>query len=280
MLRQALLRRVPATARPCLQRCLSVSSSSGGSGGSSGPVRFGRLAAALPGYVEEYGHGWVPRSHVNSADGYTMGIDAARARKLERRGTLRDGDVEALIDEGFLWEVDEHRWDRVVNALTTFGELHSKAGWLAVPTSFVVPSKAPWHKMCWGMRLGNTVNNIRAQEIAVKDRPERRAWLDSLGFVGDDREHRWTEVVQPALLAYRTEFGDLRVPKSFVVPSKGPWPEACWGMKLGHTVSVIRGQEVFVKDRPERRAWLDSLGFVWSGRNQTPKPSKLARGSK
>ena len=88
MLRQqALLRRVPATARPGLQRCLSVSSSRS----SSGPVQFGRLAAALPGYVEEYGHGWVPRSYVRPADGYAMGIDAARARTLWRKGALRDG---------------------------------------------------------------------------------------------------------------------------------------------------------------------------------------------
>jgi hypothetical protein len=107
---------------------------------------------------------------------------------------------------------------------------------------------------------------IRAQEAFVKDEPERRAWLDSLGFVWDERERRWTEEVQPALLAYREAYGDLRVPQSFVVPSEAPWPEACWGMRLGVTVGVIRGQEVFVKDRPERRAWLDSIGFVWDGR--------------
>ena len=277
MLRHALLRRAPATrpCLPCLQRRLSVSS---GGSSSGGPVRFGQLAAALPGYIEQYGHGWVPRSYVRPADGYTMGIDAERARALWRKGTLRD--VEALIDKGLVREVDGHRWDRTARALTTFGELHSKAGWLAVPKSFVVPSEAPWHKMCWGMKLGHTVLSIRAQECFVKDRPERRKLLDRIGFVWDEREHRWTEEVQPALLAYREEFGDLRVPYRFVVPSKGPWPEACWGMRLGVTVGGIRGKEVFVKDEPDRRAWLDSIGFVWSGRNQTPKPSKLARGSK
>jgi hypothetical protein len=66
---------------------------------------------------------------------------------------------------------------------------------------------------------------------------------------------------------------------NFVVPSKAPWPEACWGMKLGQTVSNIRASEDFVKDEPERRAWLDSLGFVWDGRGRAPhSPSTLARG--
>jgi hypothetical protein len=50
---------------------------------------------------------------------------------------------------------------------------------------------------------------------------------------------------------------------SFVVPSEAPWPEACWEMKLGQTVNVIRAREHFVKDRPERREWLDSIAFVW-----------------
>ena len=275
MLRQALLRRGRTTARPpcclsvrpCLQRLqrrLSVSSSGSG----SGPVQFGRLAAALPGYVKEHGHGWVPRVYVvRDADGYTMGKDAERARSLARKGTLGAVDEGALRDEGLAWEQGEHRWDRVVRALFTFGELHSTAGWLLVPHSFVVPSGAPWHKMCWGMRLGNAVASIRSQEVFVKDRPERREWLDEMRFVWDELEHRWTEQVQPALRAYREANDDLRVPNSFVVPSEAPWPEACWGMNLGETVHGIRLREVFVKDKPERRAWLDDLGFVWRAKS-------------
>ena len=276
MLRQALLRRGRTTARPpcclsvrpCLlrlqrlqrlQRRLSVSS--------SGPVQFGRLAAALPGYVKEHGHGWVPRVYVRAADGYTMGKDAERARSLARKGTLGAVDEGALRDEGLAWEQGEHRWDRVVRALFTFGELHSTAGWLPVLQSFVVPSEAPWHKMCWGMKLGSTVDSIRSQEQFVRDEPERREQLDEMRFVWDELEHRWTEQVQPALRAYREANDDLRVPKSFVVPWEAPWPEACWGMNLGETVSTIRHQEIFVKDKPERRAWLDDLGFVWRAKS-------------
>jgi hypothetical protein len=117
------------------------------------------------------------------------------------------------------------------------------------------------------MKLGGTVSNIRSSEQFVKDRPERRQLLDDMGFVWDDFEHRWAEVALPALHAYLDLNGHLRVPISFVVPEEAPWPESCWGMKLGSTVSDIRSsRERFVKDRPEWRELLDSMGFVWRAR--------------
>ena len=33
------------------------------------------------------------------------------------------------------------------------------------------------------------------------------------------------------------------------LPSEAPWPKEAWGMKLGHRVSHIRHQEIYVKDR-------------------------------
>jgi hypothetical protein len=117
------------------------------------------------------------------------------------------------------------------------------------------------------MWLGQTVSTIRSQDMFVKGKPERREWLDSRGFVWDEFEHRWTEEVQPALLTYLEEYDDLRVPTSFVVPSEEPWPEACWGVKLGYTVANIRHSEDFVKGRPERREWLDGIGFVWRAKS-------------
>jgi hypothetical protein len=41
-------------------------------------------------------------------------------------------------------------------------------------------------------------------------------------------------------------------------------------MKLGRTASDTRAQKSFAKDEPERRAWLDSIGFVWDGRDRAP----------
>ena len=112
------------------------------------------------------------------------------------------------------------------------------------------------------MKLGYRVNHIRHREDFVKDHPERRAELDAIGFVWDDLERRWEEVLA-ALQAYQQVHGDLQVPKAFVVPSEAPWAEEAWGMKLGGRVDNIRHRGDFVREDPDRRAELDALGFRW-----------------
>ena len=110
-----------------------------------------------------------------------MGADAAKARRFARRERLGVADRATLIDAGFEWDYGDHRWAVTTAALQTYLDLH---GDLRVPKGFVVPAKAhQWPEACWGMRLDKTVRNIRSQEIFVKDRPERREWLDSVGFV-------------------------------------------------------------------------------------------------
>ena len=234
-----------------------------GSGWSSRVVQqqWAPLVGALPDYVEERGHGWVRKGYV-TADGYAMGADAAKARRFARRERLGVADRATLIDAGFEWDYGDHRWAVTTAALQTYLDLH---GDLRVPKGFVVPAKAhQWPEACWGMTLGETVCNIRSKQYFVKDRPERREWLDSVGFVWDELAHRWAEEVQPALQTYSDEHGHLRVSTGFVVPAKAPWPKACRGMRLGETVSNIRSKHHFVKGKPERREWLDSMGFVWT----------------
>ena len=111
----------------------------------------------------------------------------------------------------------------------------------------------------------------RWQYAAARNRffqPEGCAPVDVLLQRQKDRgrllEHRWTEEVQPALLAYHEVYGhgDGRVPQSFVVPSEAPWPEACWGTRLGRTVGHMRHSEGIARDKPGRREWMDSIGFT------------------
>ena len=45
------------------------------------------------------------------------------------------------------------------------------------------------------------------------------------------------------LQAYRTVKGrDFSVPSSFVVPSFLPWPQSCWGLRLGTALVDIRSK--------------------------------------
>ena len=53
-----------------------------------------------------------------------------------------------------------------------------------------------------------------------------------------------------------------------MVPSEAPWPEDAWGINLGKRVLTIRNQEIYVKDRPDRVAELNRIGFIWDNKNR------------
>jgi hypothetical protein len=72
-----------------------------------------------------------------------------------------------------------------------------------------------------------------------------------------------------AFQMYKAAYGDLRVPTRFIVPSMPPWPEAAWGMKLGHKVGQIRSTGKFIDNNQRRREKLDRLGFIWRVRAET-----------
>jgi hypothetical protein len=101
----------------------------------------------------------------------------------------------------------------------------------------------------------------------VEDDPERRQWLNDIGFVWDEQERQW-EVAKDALATYKQLHGDLEVPRSFVVPESEEWPEEMWGKKLGATVNRIRSSDYFVRDSQERRQWLEEAGFRFETAHQ------------
>ena len=107
------------------------------------------------------------------------------------------------------------------------------------------------------------MNDIRHKDIFVKNNPERREVLDTMGFVWDELAFRWEQEVLPALTMYKDIQGNMRVPRAFAVPSESPWPREVWGMKLGKTVHHIRNREDFVENNPERREVLNTMGFLW-----------------
>jgi hypothetical protein len=123
----------------------------------------------------------------------------------------------------------------------------------------------------WGMNLGSIVNTIRSRgDYLSDDKPERKEWLDEIGFVWNDHERRW-DISQTALTVYKEEHGDLLVPKAFVVPSSAPWAEETWGMNLGSIVDHIRYRGQYLRDdKPERKEWLEEMGFCW----RTPSPTE------
>jgi hypothetical protein len=154
----------------------------------------------------------------------------------------------------------------------TYNEIH---GNLLVQGQFMVPPSKPWPEHLWGMRLGKTVSHIRSVDAYVRGEPERRQWLDSIGFEWDDLKRQW-ESLQEALDTYWQEHGDLAVKRSFVVASGGPWSEKLWGMVLGSSVNSIRSNGTFVEGHPERRQWLEDRGFLFQARPSSAEQVRLA----
>jgi G3E family GTPase len=183
--------------------------------------------------------------------GMKLGAEAASYRAKYRRCTMNASDELVLSEIGFAFHNNDWKWEhKVQSAFVTYKEEH---GDLHVTREFVIPSSAPWADETWGMNLGSTVHDIRAKGIYLSDdKPERREWLDEVGFVWDDLERRW-EAAQTALTVYKEEHGDLNVPSRFVIPSSAPWAEETWGMNLGSIVNIIRNNGSFLSDvKPER----------------------------
>jgi hypothetical protein len=132
-------------------------------------------------------------------------------------------------------------------------------GDMRVPYNFVVPWSRDWPEELYGLMLGGVVGRIR-QGAQYVDKWEE---LTELGFKygkqADPKAAGW-DVVKAALLAYKADKNDLKVPKSFVVPSDDTdWPERTWGIKLGSIVNDIRGKGYYKKEHEQE---LQEMGLV------------------
>ena len=139
-----------------------------------------------------------------------------------------------------------------------------------VPVKLVVPIDEKWPVECHGMKLGAEAASYRGKHRrGTMDASDELVLLE-IGFAFDNNDWKWEHRVQSALVTYKEEHGDLNVPHVFVVPSSAPWAEETWGMKLGSTVENIRHNGIYlIDDKPERKDWLDEMGFRWRATSST-----------
>ena len=78
-------------------------------------------------------------------------------------------------------------------------------------------------------------------------------------------EMRFLDILS-ALKAHYKVFGDMLVPRYFVVPSENPWPENVWGMQLGNRVRNIRIKTAY--NKPKFHEMLSECGFSMSIESQ------------
>jgi hypothetical protein len=167
--------------------------------------------------------------------------------------------VETLFDD----------WKVIYESLKVYKDVF---GDLRVPAKFVVPDEEPWPRLTRNLKLGVKVAAIRSAARFVKDRRDRKADLDALGFEWRIRDHTYKQQqneesfdkVYSALIHYKKNVDDnLLVPIDYVVPKGEGWPEDCWGIKLGDIVQSIREKDKLVYGHKDREKKLAELGFQW-----------------
>jgi hypothetical protein len=157
-------------------------------------------------------------------------------------------------------------YESTITALRAYHSIHQD---LVIPRRYVVPSEtdtdtvfpAEWH----GVDLSSTVYNMNWWQRNVKEKPERVAELNTLGFVWGRMQPEWNMILE-ALITYSTMHGDVLVPNKFIVPhGERAWHKATWGIPLGNCVYRIRARNDFLRgsNADTRREQLDGLGFVW-----------------
>mmetsp|Transcript_23997 Transcript_23997/g.53326 ORF Transcript_23997/g.53326 Transcript_23997/m.53326 type:complete len:752 (-) Transcript_23997:207-2462(-) len=252
------------------------------------------IAAAIRVYGQQQGDLRIPSKFVVPEDdcwprlarGLKLGVRVAAIRSAGRY--IKDHpERKAELDEiGFEWhhkdnsrwlQTSEGRFEQVLDALRQYKQIVSDE--LTIPVSYVVPDEGPWTESARGLKLGNFVQQIRADQKLIKGDPARRKALTEIGFLWEDSSRtvnssRRFELIFQAMVVFKKLKGDLFVPQSFVVPEEEPWPEETWGIKLGSRASAIRSHSTFVSTSPQRRAMLDSIGFSWE------LPSEIRRRNK
>ncbi|CAB9526237.1 helicase [Seminavis robusta] len=187
-------------------------------------------------FKEEYGHTRVPYRYPENPE---VGIWVHIQRNRNKNGTLRP-DRKAKLDEiGFVWDISEYFWDTQYDALVKYKERHGDTR---------VPRDNPENK-----ELGFWVGKQRQKKKNDVLRPDRKERLDGIGFVWDSRKHTWGDQYD-ALVKYKEKHGDTLVPRDY--------PE---NKDLGFWVATQRQnmKNGTLLARPDRKAKLDALGFVW-----------------
>jgi hypothetical protein len=218
------------------------------------------LAFTIPSHEED------PR-WPKALEGYMLGRHVYMVRSGKYATQVRDSKQE-LGELGFSFRLLDKAWEEsIFPALQAFAQQY---GHCDVWQDFVVPSADPWPEDSWGLKLGDTVKNIRRGAYDAHAQAARKE-LDALGFVWNARhrvEKTVRSVVIPALTTHQRLHGNhALVTMDFVVPERDPnWPVLTRGFRLGQWTARVRAG--LIELSPKLRAELDKAGFVWRSNDQ------------
>lgn len=192
---------------------------------------------SLKDYKREHGDCLVPHEYESGGRKLGYWVHAQRARHAN--GKLRPDRKKKLESVGFVWVAGEtltdqkKQWEKMFERLKMYKTKH---GDCLVPDMYSED-----------LQLGKWVSNQRTFRVQLDK--NRRQRLESIGFIWNVLEDQW-DFMYERLEAYRRGHGDCRVPRMYSEDRQ-----------LGEWVSNQRQR--CSKLASDRRARLDSIGFVW-----------------
>ena len=194
----------------------------------------------LNAYKRNYGDCLVPIEYAEDKQlGYWV-VTQCTQRKANRLAAERKAKLDSI---GFVWESHEQSWNRMFEKLKIYKQNYGDC---------LVPKEYDEDKS-----LGLWVRAQRMQRKANRLEAERKAKLDSIGFVWESHEQSWNKMFEK-LKIYKQNHGDCLVPTEYDKDkSLGQWVMMqCMPRKANRLAA-------------ERKAKLDSIGFVWESHEQS-----------
>lgn len=200
----------------------------------------------------------VPSMHPWPAE--CWGLKLANKAANIRAGRIYNKPNELLLlnGVGFEWDPAGLNFEKVMSSLEVYREQH---GNVPIPKSFKVPSTAPYPRNTWGTKLGLLVRNFRYRGDYAQHRDRFAALGVTQDKVGIDTRH-W-DYLYRALVMYKSTYGDVKIPRKWVVPSEDPWPAESWGMKLGYRVHNIVHRGDYILSNSTRSELAADLGIYY-----------------
>ena len=163
-----------------------------------------------------------------------------------------------------VFEFDKFFWEDFFHCLVIYKNLF---GNVDVPLNFVVKDIYGFPKNYMGMQLGRYVHEVRIGDHDAFHDETRKSLLDSIGFKWGDPSKYLHFRFYPFCLALRVYahlFERIYPAEDLIIPNEPQWPTWMVGMPFGEWTRVVRLQkETLEKYYPDRKRWLDILGFKW-----------------
>lgn len=203
--------------------------------------------AAAKEYYSKYGNLKVSID-AKSNDGIKLGRWLAQLRTYRKSGIkcafLTRERIELLDKIGMIWDVPDYMFEKNYSLCL---EYYRKHGNLDVATNYITED---------GTRLGRWVQSIRcASKSSSSMRAQltdlQKSRLDEIGFIWDSKGNALWEKSYEALINYKKQYGNIKVPVSYVTED---------GIRLGRWVRHQR-DAYRTKMSDDRKRKLKELGF-------------------